>query len=111
MTDKEIVNYLEDTVLNLKNVVVEKQQKDLWKIDWIKKDMEEGGLGLFYETTSDNEDHQIPEDKPLIEEVELDIYADEKDKQKLNKIYEKYRVTMSQVKKQMSDRKVIFPVI
>jgi len=52
--------------------------------------MEEGGLGLFYETTSDNEDCNIPEDKPLIEEVELDIYADEKDKQKLSKIYEKY---------------------
>ena len=28
MTDKEIINYLEDTVLNLKDVVIEKREKD-----------------------------------------------------------------------------------
>jgi len=36
MTDKEIVNYLEETVYNLKDVVIEKQEKDRWKIERIK---------------------------------------------------------------------------
>lgn len=104
MTDKEIINYLEDTVLNLKDVVIEKREKDQRKIERIKKDMEQGGGGLLYETTSDNEDFvELPKDQPLIDEVPLDEFADEKDKQKLRHIYEKYRVTMANVEKQMND--------
>ena len=33
MSDKEMINYLEDTVLNLKDVVKEKQERDLRKIE------------------------------------------------------------------------------
>jgi len=40
MSDKEMINYLEDTVLNLKDVVKEKQERDLRKIEWIWKDFD-----------------------------------------------------------------------
>lgn len=58
----------------------------------------------MYQTTSDNEDDvAIPKDKPLIDEIPLDEFADERDKVKLRHIYEKYRVTMGNVEKQMTD--------
>lgn len=79
MTDKEIIVYLEDTVYNLKDVLTEKQEKDRKKIEIIKKDFENGGLGL-YEFSSSDDEEPMPLDKPLIEEIELDPLEDEKDK-------------------------------